>query len=54
MAKFKYFKALAKEKHADVIADYNKATGHDKKCDHFVVFESGKTDYHCTGKRKRP
>ena len=33
--------------HSSAIADHVKTTGHDIKWDHFDIFASGKTDFHC-------
>ena len=42
-----HFKALSKHNHSSGIADHVKTTGHNIKWDHFDIFASGKTDYHC-------
>ena len=42
--KTEHFKALTKP---SAIADHVKTTGHNIKWDHFDIFASGKTDYHC-------
>ena len=51
--KTEHFKALAKIDNTSAVADHVKTTGHNIKWDHFEIFASGKTDYHCKISKKR-
>ena len=49
-----HFKALLKNDHSSDIADHVKNTGHNTKRDHFYILASGKTDFHCCVRLKKP